>query len=282
MKPRHLSVPGRLLLTVLFGGALVFFLYPLWIGIVGSVKTTQQVIFTRVYLPAFPLQFDSFIQAFSILRNPLRISLILGIYVTVIAVMLGVLGGYTLGICRFRGRKLLFSLCLFGIYIPPVTKMLPALKISQWLGVYNTPFGVGLITGAMVMTTATIIFRQFYTQIPKEYVEALTVEGGNHLHIMRYLIIPMSVGAAVSVCVMAFTIGWNNYMMALVLTHGPLENRPVALSVAVLKDISMYEANYSVMLAGGLIAALPPILLYIIFQKQVRVGSIRKSGGLDK
>ena len=237
---------------------------------------------TLVYAPAFPMQLNSYKQAFSILVKPLKISFILGLYVTFFSIFLGILGGYCLGLCRFKGRDLLIALCLFGIYIPPVTKMLPALKISQWMGIYNTTFGVGLITGAMVMTTATIIFRQFYIQIPKTYLEAAIIEGGTHLDIMHYLILPLSIGPAISVFVMAFAIGWNNYMMALVLTHGPIENRPIALSIATLKDLALYEANYSVMLAGGIITALPPIILYVLFQNHVRTGSARSSGTVDK
>jgi len=282
MTNKHLTLSKRFILWFCFICATIFFLYPLWIGVVGSFKTTEQVILTKVYAPVLPMQFNSYKRAISILVNPLRISFMLGIYVTVISIFFGILGGYSLGLCRFRGRNLFITLCLFGIYIPPVTKMLPALKISQWLGIYNTTFGVGLITGAMVMTTATIIFRQFYVQIPKAYIEAAVLEGATHLHIMRYLIIPMSVGPAISIFVMAFTIGWNNYMMALVLTQGPIESRPSALSVATLKDIALFEADYSVMLAGGIITALLPILLYILCQKYIRFGSVRSGGSLDK
>lgn len=282
MRVRNESVAAKALLWAFFLVAMGFFLYPLWIGLVGSVKTTDQILRTKVYLPTLPFQFESYKKALGLLAKPLEASLALGLYVTAIAIGLGILGGYSLGLCRFKGRNLLIALCLFGIYIPPVTKMLPALKIAQWLGVYNTTFGVGLITGAMVMTTATIVFRQFYIQIPKTYLEAVTIEGGDHLHIMRYVILPMSVSPAISVFVMAFTIGWNNYMMALVLTQGPIESRPVALSIAILKDLALFEGDYSVMLAGGILAALPPILLYVLCQKYVQAGGARGGGTIDK
>jgi glucose/mannose transport system permease protein len=272
----------RIILFLLFVLFMIFFLYPLWIGIAGSFKTTMQVMNSKVYAFSFPLHFDSYIRAFSILRNPLAISLKLGIYVTVFTIILGVLGGYSLSICKFKGQRLLFVLCLFGIYIPPVTKMLPALKLSQWMGLYNTIFGLGLITGSMLMTTATIIYREFFTRIPKAMIEAAKIEGANHIDILLRLMVPMLASPSISVFVMAFATGWNNYMMALVLTRGNISSRPVALSVATLKDLALFESNYSVMLAGGLLTVLPPVLLYIFCQRYVRTGSVRDNDTADK
>lgn len=282
MAVRHSSLAWRLLITCLFLFFLFFFSYPIYIGVIGSFKTPVQVMNSKVYALSLPLSFQSYVSAFHILRNPLFISLKLGILVTVITVVLGIMGGYSLSIPRFRGKKILFGFCLFGIYIPPVTKMLPALKLSQILGVYNTIEGLGLVTGAMLMTTATIMYREFYCKIPKTFIEAAKVEGANHLQILYYLIFPMSVSPSVSVFVMAFATGWNNYMMALVLTQGNISSRPVALSVATLSDFALAEGDYGVMLAGGLLTAIVPVLLYIIFQKYVRVGSVRDDGTIDK
>lgn len=282
MPMKRSSLTWRIFLVILSTFFVLFFLYPLWIGLVGSFKTTAQVINSKVYMFDFPLDFSSYATAFGILSKPLWISMKLGVYVTVITIVLGILGGYSLGICRFKGRGTLLAICLFGIYIPPVTKMLPALKLSQWLGVYNTVGGLGLVTGAMLMTTATIMYREFYARIPRAYIEAAKVEGANHLDILRHLVLPMSVSPSISVFVMAFATGWNNYMMALVLTQGSISSRPVALSVATLQDLALYEGNYGVMLAGGLLTALPPILLYILFQRYVRIGSVRDNGTVDK
>lgn len=272
----------RVLMILLFIIFMLFFLYPFWIGIAGSFKTTFQVMNSKVYAFSLPLQFDSYIRAFSILKNPLLISLKLGVYVTAWTIILGILGGYSLSISKFKGQRILLMLCLFGIYIPPVTKMLPALKLSQWMGLYNTIFGLGLITGSMLMTTSTIIYREFFTKIPKAMIEAAKIEGANHIDILFRLIVPMSVSPTISVFVMAFATGWNNYMMALVLTQGNISSRPIALSVATLKDLALYEGNYSVMLAGGLLAVLPPVLLYIFCQRYVRVGSVRDNDTADK
>ncbi len=268
-----------LFITLLFT---LFFIYPFWIGLVGSFKSPEQVINSKVYCFDFPLYLESYKIAFATLRNPLFISFQLGILVTLISVVLGIMGGYSLAICRFRLRKFFIAACLFGIYIPPVTKMLPALKLSQWLGVYNTIPGLALVTGAMLMTTSTIMYRSYYSSIPKTYFEAAKVEGANHLDICKHLIIPMSVAPTISVFVMAFATGWNNYMMALVLTQGDISSRPVAFSVATLQDFALYEGNYGVMLAGGLLAALPPVVLYIVFQRYVRNGSSRENGAVDK
>jgi glucose/mannose transport system permease protein len=208
-------------------------------------------------------------------------SLQIAVTTTFFATIFGILGGYVLARGRFRGVRVIFGLVLFGIYIPGITKMLPTLKMIQFLGLYDTDFGVGLAVGSMMLPMSTILYRQFYLQIPQSFYEMASLSGANHLDILTRIVVPLSKVPSVTVAVLSLAIGWNVYLLPLILTTGSPFERPIAVTLAELKEEAMQYATFSDMLAAGVLAAIPPVILYLIAQRYVTAG-FRHMGGLDK
>ena len=269
---------------LLYGTYLVFtlfFLYPLWIALVGSLKTDAQVLSTRVFVPVFPPSLSSYGEVLPKLIRPMLVSFSVAAVVSGLGIFFGLLGGYVLSRKRSVWVVVLFSLVLFGNYIPPTTKVLPALKIMQFLGLYDTIIGLALSIGSMVLPLSTLLFRQFFIQIPESYFEAASIEGAHHLSLFSRIAVPLAKIPAFAVTVLTFAIGWNAYLIALVLTRGEAFERPIAITVVGLMEYAELYSKYNIMLAGGILASVPVVALFLATQRYTTAG-FRSLGGLEK
>jgi glucose/mannose transport system permease protein len=258
-----------------------FFLYPFWIALWGSLKSIPVMNQTRVFAPTLRISLEPIREALEVLRKPFGHSVVIALTVSLTAIAGGVMGGYALLAGRFRGKGVILALVLFGIYIPAITKLLPTLKIVQFLGLYDTSFAVGLSVGAMMLPMSTILYRQFYRQIPESFTEAAVLEGGNHLDVLGRIVAPLSKVPSVAVGVLALGTGWNVFMLPLVLTTGNPNDRPIGVALSNLRTAAEQDGTFNVMLAAGVLAAVPPIILYLVAQRYVTAG-FRSLGGIDK
>jgi glucose/mannose transport system permease protein len=201
--------------------------------------------------------------------------------VSFLGIFFGLLGGYVLSRKKNMWIIAMFSLVLFGNYIPPSTKVLPALKIMQFVGLYDTIIGLAVSIGSMVLPLSTLLFRQFFIQIPESYFEAATIEGAHHLNLFRRIAVPLAKIPAFAVTVLTFAIGWNAYLIALVLTRGEAFERPIAITVVGLMEYAELYSTYNIMLAGGILASIPVVVLYLATQRYTTAG-FRSLGALDK
>jgi len=262
----------RVLMWALLALFLFFILYPLWIGLVTSVKDLGEIYATLVFEPTLRPTFEAYSHVLALFRDPIVHSLYIAFTVCAVGIFFGMIGGYCLSTQRFAGAGLVFALVLFGIYIPPATKLLPSLRIVQLLGLYNTNLGVGLVVGSQFLPMATILYRQFYTQYPSSFFELARLEGANHLDVFFRVMIPLSKIPTVTVGVLALSTGWNVFLFPLVLTTGTLSRRPIGVALSMLRAGAVQDGTYHYLMAGAVIAALPPIILYLVAQRYITSG----------
>ena len=255
----------------------LFMLYPFWVALWGGLKSLPQIYETRVFVPAIDPDFSAVSEAFEKIRGPFVHSVSIAVMTALIAIFGGMLGGYVLVRGQFRGIGVIFALVLFAIYIPPVTKLLPTLKIIQWLGLYDTNFAVGLAAGGAMMPMSTILYRQFFLRFPKSYWEVNSLAGGNHIDGFFRIALPLAKVPTVTVAVLALGVGWNVYMLPLVLTGGSYLDRPIGVALGELRTAAGEDGSLNVMLAGAVMAAIPVVILYLFAQKYV-VRGFRNTG----
>lgn len=249
-----------------------FLLYPFWIAIWGGLKTIPQIYDTLVFEPVLHISTEPAAQAISLIWKPMLYSLYIAVLTTLIAVSFGILGGYVLIQGRSRFTNVVLAMVLFAIYIPPVTKLLPTLKIIQTIGLYDTNFAVGLAVGAAMLPMATILYRQFFRRLPKSYWEVNALAGGNHFDALFRVVVPLAKVPTVTVAVLSLGIGWNVFLLPLVLTAGNIMSRPVGVAISMLRTAATEDGSINVMLIGAIIAAIPPVLLYLFGQRYVTSG----------
>jgi glucose/mannose transport system permease protein len=269
------------ILWILLVPFLFFILFPFWVGFVTALKDTQQIYNSLSFvLPRSPTT-ASFRYVLGLFRRPLGHSGYIAFVVSVVGISLGMVGGYCLRDQRSKWISFVFALVLFGIYIPPVTKLLPTIRIVQMIGLYNTNLGVGLAVGSMFLPMATILYRQAYMQFPESFFELARLEGANHLDVFFRIIVPLSKIPTVTVAILSLGTGWNVFLFPLVMTTGSLQRRPVGVALSMLRDAAVMDGTLNNLLAGAIISAIPPIIIYLIGQRYITSG-FRSMGTGDK
>ncbi|KQW47440.1 ABC transporter permease [Nocardioides sp. Root1257] len=177
-----------------------------------------------------------------------------------ISALLGSMNGFVLSRWRFPGADIVFTLMLFGMFIPYQAVMIPLVQLMQDLGV---PSGVpSLIVLHVVygIPITTLIFRNYYAGVPQELIEAARVDGAGMLRTYASIMLPLSAPAFVVVIIWQFTSAWNDYLFALFFSNS--RNGPVTIALNFLASGQLQD--YSASMAGALIASLPTLVVYVI------------------
>ncbi len=179
----------------------------------------------------------------------------------IIAAVLGSVNGFVLSRWSFRGANVVFTLILFGMFIPYQAVIIPLNELVLDL---SLPSGVPtliLLHVVFGIPITTLIFRNYYQTVPHELVEAARVDGAGMLRTYRSVILPISGPSFVVVLIWQFTSAWNDFLFAVFFSSS--QNGPVTLALNNLANGALLQ-NYGVSMAGALFASLPTLLVYIV------------------
>ena len=191
--------------------------------------------------------------------------------VVVISVGLATMAGYALSKYNFRGQILIFALFVGGNFVPFQILMVPVLRLTQDLGIYNTRWALILFHGAFQTGFCVFFMRNFIAQLPGELIEAARVEGANEWQIFRRIVLPLVRPAMAALAVLIFTFVWNDFFWSLVLTPASPEGMLAPTGLNNIIKGRFYNA-WNVLAAGSLLVALPPVLMFFVLQKQFIAG----------
>jgi glucose/mannose transport system permease protein len=258
--------PARLLMYALLIALALFYLLPVYVLVNNGLKSFQEVSLSRMWEPPAEFSLASFAKAYDRLAPNFRNSLLLVIPATLCAAALGSINGYVLSKWKFTGADLVFPLLLFGMFIPYQSVLIPLVQFLQWLGraldirLYGSIGGLALVHVIYGIPITTLIFRNYYATVPTEVVDAARIDGAGLLGIYRNVILPLSMPGFVVVMIWQVTQVWNEFLFAVVITSNPAR-QPVQVALQNLAGSQIVEWN--VQMAGALLAALPPLLVYI-------------------
>ncbi|WP_330633335.1 carbohydrate ABC transporter permease [Halocatena halophila] len=277
----------QLLLYGVLVALIGFYLLPIEIGLMTSLKMNP--LSTAPFLPpgldGFTL--EKWRQAFSQLANGLFNSLVLAIPATILSALLGSTAAYGLTTLNWRGQMPILVLFIAGIFIPYQAVLIP---LSKFWAVYlpldellQTVWGLPMLEPyhgdllALIIShvaygipITTLLFRTYYRNFSVEMIEAARLDGATPIRIYWRIILPLSVPMFAVTLIYQFTQVWNDLLFALVVV-GPGEGAPVTVPLSQL-GASLSEIGFGVRMAGAFIAALPTIVVYIMFGEQFAKG----------
>ncbi|MFK4482906.1 MULTISPECIES: carbohydrate ABC transporter permease [unclassified Curtobacterium] len=194
-------------------------------------------------------------------------SAITSVITAVLTVMFASMAAFALSRLVFRGRNIAFLLIILGIMIPTQVLIIPIFQELNAVGLLNTYWSV--IFPQVPAVIAVFIFKQFFDGIPKELEEAARIDGANIWKIYWSVILPLSRPVIAAVTILTFVGVWNNLLLPLfVLSNPDLMTIPVGLATVQ----GSFGQRYADIQAGAILAALPLIILYLIFQRQIVEG----------
>ncbi len=187
------------------------------------------------------------------------------------AVLTATLAGYAFGRLEFRGKNFMFSLILFQMMVPGQIFIIPQYLMVSKMGMLNTIFA--LVFPGLVTAFGTFLLRQAYMGLPRDLEEAARLDGCNIGQTFLFIMSPLTRSSMVALGIFTAVFAYKDLMWPLIC------NRDVMpLSAALAKMQGQYSSNYPQLMAASLLACIPMIVLYLIFQKQFIEG-IATSGG---
>lgn len=248
--------------------ALIFFLVvvliPVYVLLVTSFKGTGDADPSRAWALPQAWTLDNWATAWTALSPSILRTVGVVVPSAIIAAFLGSLNGFVLARWSFRGADIVFTVILFGMFIPYQAVMIPLNQLVLDLGI---PTGVPTLILLHVVygiPITTLIFRNYYATVPHELIEAGRVDGAGMLRTYWSIVLPISVPSFVVVLIWQFTSAWNDFLFAVFFSSS--QNGPVTVALNNLANGALLQ-NYGVSMAGALFASLPTLLVYIVLGK---------------
>ncbi|PLV58655.1 carbohydrate ABC transporter permease [Thermotoga sp. KOL6] len=249
------------ILLVLFS---VFFLTPIYVLLATSLKSFKEVSISAMWkLPSRP-SFEGFVEAFNKLKMNLKNSFLMVIPATVISSFLGSINGYVFSKVKFKWSNLIFAIILFGMFIPYQSILFPLIRFLQSIKLYGTIPGLVITHVIYGIPITTLIFRNYYMEVPDELVEAANIDGAGFFKTYWKILLPISIPAFVVVVIWQFTSIWNEFLFAVTITNDPTK-QPVTVALVNLAGSQVVQWN--VQMAGAILTALPTLIVYIFLGK---------------
>ncbi len=217
------------------------------------------------------IAFENYVSVFT--ETPM-LQYILNSFKVTIPTMIGAVGlscmtGFALGIYKFRSNLLMFFLFVAGNFVPFQILMVPVRDLTQSMGLINTTSGLALFHIAFQTGFCTLFMRNFIKALPFELIEAARVEGVSEIRIFWYVVMPLMRPAIAALSVLIFTFIWNDFFWATVLTTSAAA-QPVTAGLSSLNG--QWIAQWHLVSAGSIIAALPPVAMFFMMQKHFIAG----------
>lgn len=246
-------------------GLLLFFLVlvlmPAYVLVVTSFKSGAAIGVSGQWNLTRDWTLESWAKAWDALRPSFLRTVALAVPVAVISSLLGAANGFVLSRWRFPGAGIVFTLILFGMFIPYQAVMIPLRDIVTTIGLppgIPTLIFVHCVYGIPI---CTLIFRNYYaTTIPEDLVEAGRVDGAGVLRTFVSIILPLSVSGFVVTIIWQFTAAWNDFLFAIFLSN--TRNGPITIALNALAGAQ--SPDYAASMAGAFITSLPSLVVYVL------------------
>jgi len=254
--------------VVLALGAIVF-LFPFYYMVIGSLQTDPDPTLAGAIPEPGNLTLDNYVNVNE------RISLLTGLInsgiftggVLLCTVVFGVLAGYALAMLEWRGRNAVFALALLVQVIPFQLLQIPLyVLIARDYGLADSH--LGMILPFAINSTAVIIFRQYFLQLPKELFEAARIDGAGEIKLLWNIALPLVRPALVTAVLLTFIGPWNEFLWPFLITKDA-SLQPLAVSLAnyISNVASSTDNPFGAILAGAVVLAAPVVVLFIVFQR---------------
>lgn len=244
---------------------------PIYMMIMSSFKLTSDVFDMRMLPKTFNDEGYKLVLQENLLKNFFN-TLFVATVVSIGTVVISSMAGYALARLKFFGKNVIFIWILSNLMMPFAVLIVPLFIIVRKFGWVNNFYGVTI--PAIPSAIGIFLYRQFFMTLPVELEEAATLDGCSRFGIFTRIFLPLCKPITVTLAVIVFIFNWNDFLWPLVVNSGEKARLlQVALSLFISRDYTPWNA----ILAGGVIAALPTMIIYFILQKQI-VEGIKMTG----
>jgi multiple sugar transport system permease protein len=222
------------------------------------------------WLP-FPITFDNFVFVWQEVGYEFFFwnSVLVGVLTTVATLALALPSGYAMARYRFKGKRAFTLVLLCTQFIPGAMMLIPLFQIFNSLGLINNLLSLAIADTVFSLPLAIMFMTSFISKIPFELEEAAMIDGCSRFHAFRLAVLPVLGPAVIAVGSFSFIGAWNNFLFGLMFIQS---QQRFTLPVGLSYTMGEFGVNFGVLAAGGVVAALPVIVIFAFIQKYLVQG----------
>ncbi|WP_435922888.1 carbohydrate ABC transporter permease [Paenibacillus sp. DYY-L-2] len=271
MKTR--SRGGRIVLEVIMVILSLLFLYPLFLTIINSLKSFQEVMTDVIALPK-ALAFENYSYVWEFINYP---RLFLNNAVITILGLAGIIlvssiASYKLARTKSKASSIIYFLCIMPMLIPFQSIMLTVLQMAKSLHLSESTWGLGLLYWGFGAPLAVFIYHGFVKGIPKEIDESATIDGASGFRLFFSVIFPLLKSVTTTIIIIDVMWIWNDFLLPLLMVNGSPSTK--TLTLAAYTFVGQYTSDWQYAMTAMVMAVLPSIIVFIFLQKYIVKGVV--------
>ena len=285
-KPKPFITPQRALVYTVLIVCAIFFLLPLYIMIITSLKSIQEIQSGNIFVPTLNPTLDAWEKAWNSACTGLYCegikvgfwnSVKITVPSTIVSIIVASLTGYSLANWPFKFSEVFFTILLLSSFIPYVVMLYPLVIITRELGIYSTLPAVVLVHTIFGLPLLTLLFRNYFASLPQELFKAARVDGAGYWQIFFRVFAPMSVPIFTVAVILQVTGIWNDFLFG-VIYAGPT-NYPMTVQLNNIVNSAQGGKAYNVDMAATILTGLVPLAIYFVsgkyFVRGIAAGAVK-------
>ncbi len=285
-KPKKRFSTERVIVYSVLTVCAVFFLFPLYIMIITSLKDIEAIRSGNIFVPTMNPTFAAWGKAWNSACTGLYCE---GIKVgfwnsvritfpsTIVSIAIASVTGYSLANWPFKFSEAFFTVLLISSFIPYVVMLYPLVLITRWLGIYSTLPAVVLVHTIFGLPILTLLFRNYFASLPQELFKAARVDGAGYWRIFFQVFAPMSVPIFTVAVILQITGIWNDFLFG-VIYAGPT-NYPMTVQLNNIVNSVQGGKEYNVDMAATILTGIVPLAIYFFsgkyFVRGIAAGAVK-------
>ena len=264
----------------------VYFLLPLFVMVITSLKDIQEIKNGNLLDLPKHITFQPWIDAWTNARigpdssgiKPYFLnSIMFTIPAVLISSIIGAFNGYVFSKWRFKGSEIMFSLLLFGCFIPFQVILLPMSQTLGFIGLSGSLWALIFVHIVYGIAFTSLFFRNFYVSIPTELINAAKIDGAGFFRIFFKILLPVSLPIFMVCFIWQMTNAWNDFLFGVTFTDA--NTQPVTVALNNLVNSTSAVKMYNIDMAAALIAVAPTLIAYVVsgkyFVKGLMAGAVK-------
>ena len=264
----------------------VFFLAPLWVMVVTSLKTMPEIRLGYLFNWPSDFSFEAWIKAWTTACTGrtcegIKPGFINSVKITVpsviVSVIIAAINGYALSFWRFKGAQLFFGILIFGAFVPYQVVIYPLIIFLREIGLFATLPGIIIVHTIFGMPILTLLYRNYFSSLPEELFRAARVDGAGFWSAFIRIIMPMSVPITIVAIILQVTGIWNDFLFGIVFAGR--ENMPMTVQLNNIVATTTGVREYNVNMAATILTAAVPLAVYFIsgrwFVRGIAAGAVK-------
>ena len=285
-KPKKAFSRGNIFLYGTLIMVSMYYLLPLYVMIVTSLKGMPEIRLGNVFGPPMEVTFQPWVKAWAEactgincdgLSRGFGNSVRILIPSIVLSIAIASINGYALSNWKFKGSEAFFTILIIGAFIPYQTMLYPIVILLREIGLMGSIGGLVLVHTIFGMPILTLLFRNYFASIPEELFKAARVDGAGFWRIYLQIMLPMALPIFVVAIILQVTGIWNDFLFGVIYTKPATYPMTVQLNNIVNSVQGVKE--YNVNMAATLLTGMVPLIIYFasgkLFVRGIAAGAVK-------